>query len=555
MLTTLLIRNYALIDELEAGFSNGLVIITGETGAGKSIIVDAVGLVLGERSSPEAVRTGADKAVVEATFTGAGIRKLRSLLEENSVEPGDEVIVRREVSARGQSRCFVNDSPVTLTLLKQVGDMLVDLHGQHEHQSLLRAETHGEMLDDFGGLGSMVEEFRRSHALLQAAQGRLKDVQAREQLVREKRDLYEFQIREIDALGPQPGEEEILARELSILENAEQLFESTGRLYESLSGGDQSVHDLLVVCRNRLHDLAAIDPAFADAAQDCTTAETLVGELAKFIQKYNAGVEFNPARLEELRNRAGKLSSLKRKYGGTLEQVIEHRRRIGEEVSLAENFEEILAGLSAEVQTRNEETAGLARRLTAKRQEVARRLDRAIVIELKNLGIASSRFETRIELLTGFNTRGGDMVEFFLSTNSGEDVRPLVKVASGGEISRVMLALKTILAKSDRLPVLVFDEIDVGISGRIAQAVGLSLKSLSRFHQVVAITHLPQIAGLADQHFAVRKQEQEGRTTTSMRPLADAEREHEVARLMSGAEVTDAGLRGARELMNIARGR
>jgi DNA repair protein RecN (Recombination protein N) len=563
MLTTLLIRNYALIDELEAGFSNGLVIITGETGAGKSIIVDAVGLVLGERASPEAVRTGADKAVVEATFTGTGIRKLRPLLDENSIEPGDEVIVRREVSTRGQSRCFVNDSPVTLTLLKQVGDMLVDLHGQHEHQSLLRAETHGETLDDFGGLGSMVEEFQRSHALLQEAQRRLRDVQAREQLVREKRDLYEFQIREIDALGPQPGEEEILARELSILENAEQLFESTGRLYESLSGGDQSVHDLLVVCRNRLHDLAAIDPAFADAAQDCTTAETLVGELAKFIQKYNAGVEFNPARLEELRSRAGKLSSLKRKYGGTLEQAIEHRRRIGEEVSLAENFEEILAGFSVEVQTRNEETTGLARRLTAKRREVARRLDRAIVIELKNLGIASSRFETRIDPLAAgsapdqpaFNARGGDTVEFFLSTNSGEDVRPLVKVASGGEISRVMLALKTILAKSDRLPVLVFDEIDVGISGRIAQAVGLSLKSLSRFHQVVAITHLPQIAGLADQHFAVRKQEQEGRTTTSMRPLADAEREHEVARLMSGAEVTDAGLRGARELMNIARGR
>jgi DNA repair protein RecN (Recombination protein N) len=564
MLTTLLIRNYALIDELQVAFANGLVIITGETGAGKSIIVDAVGLVLGERASVESIRTGADKAVVEGTFTGAGSRKLRALLEENSIEPGEEIIVRREISARGQSRCFVNDSPATLALLKQVGDMLMDLHGQHEHQSLLRPGTHGEMLDDFGGLGSMVEEFRRSHAHLQETERRLRDVRTREQHLREKRELYEFQIREIDALAPQAGEEEDLSRELMILENAEQLFGSTTQMYESLYGGDHSVHDLLVVCRNRLHDLAAIDPAFEDAAKDCTTAETLVGELAKFIQKYNAGVEFNPARLEQLRDRLGKLSSLKRKYGGALDQVIAHRRRIGEEVALAENFEEVLATMSAEVKARLSETTGLARRLTAKRREVARGLDRAIIAELKNLGIASSRFETHVEALADgaeqagapvFTPRGGDSVEFFISTNTGEDLRPLARVASGGEVSRIMLALKTILAKSDRLPVLVFDEIDVGVSGRIAQAVGLSLKNLSRFHQVVAITHLPQIAGLADEHFVVQKHEKSGRTSTTMLRLSDRDREHEVARLMSGAEVTEAGLRGARELMNIARGR
>ncbi len=559
MLTTLLIRNYALIDELEVTFPSGLVIITGETGAGKSIIVDAVGLVLGERASADAVRSGADRAVVEATFSSADGRTLRSMLEEHGIESGEEIIVRRELSARGQSRCFVNDSPVTLALLKQIGDLLMDLHGQHEHQSLLRPETHGEMLDEFGGLGGMVEEFRASRARLLDSTQKLEELRTREAHLHEKRELYEFQMREIDALAPQAGEEDELTRELNILEHAEQLFSGTAALYEALYGGDQSVHDLLVVARNRLHDLTAIDPAFEEAARDCTTAETLVAELAKFIQKYNAGVEFQPARLDALRERLGKLAVLKRRYGGALEQVLAHRHRIGEELALAENFDDVLAALSAEAADRGKETFSLARRLTAKRREVARRLDRAIVAELKTLGIADGRLETRVLARGGdtpeFTPRGSDTVEFFISTNAGEDLRPLARVASGGEISRIMLALKTILARSDRLPVLVFDEIDVGVSGRIAQAVGLSLKNLSRFHQVVAITHLPQIAGLADEHFVVRKQEVQGRTVTTMHRLSLRDREHEVARLMSGAEVTEAGLRGARELMNISRGR
>jgi len=568
MLKSLLIRNYALIEELAVDFTSGLVIITGETGSGKSIIIDALGLVLGERASADVVRKGADRAVVEATFHVAGNARLRRLLEESTFTPSDELIVRREVSAKGQSRCFIADSPATLALQKQVGEMLVDLHGQHEHQSLLRQETHVGVLDDFGGLDAMVAEFQAARRKLREITLALEDLRQRERQLAERRDFYEFQIAEIDAVAPRAGEEEELEAELKILENAEKLFAATGALYGTLYEGEQSVHDLLVIARNRLQDLAAIDRQFADAANECASAEAVVAELAKFVQAYNARVEFNPERLDALRDRLGKLSLLKRKYGGSLESTIAQRAKIGEEVKLAENFEEVTGALTRERETARADCGAIAARLSGKRHEAARKVDRAVVEELARLGIRHAKFETRItareagagdaDAVAGgtksllLNARGFDDVEFYISTNMGEEVMPLARVASGGEISRVMLALKSILAKSDRLPVLIFDEIDVGVSGRVAQAVGKALKALSAFHQVIAITHLPQIAGLADAHFAVEKGEHGARTATTMRRLSLEEQVREVARLLSGAQVTDAGLLGARELMGLA---
>ena len=574
MLKTLLIKNYALIRELSVEFSSGLVIMTGETGAGKSIIIDAVGLLLGNRVSGDAVRTGAEKAVVEGVFNIAGNRKLQGLLEEHGLSASDELIIRREVSSKGQSRCFLNDSPATLQLQKQFGELLVDLHGQHEHQSLLRVDTHVGMLDDFGGLEGMVDEFQDAYRSLRDLSGRLHELRAREQQLSEKREFYAFQIHEIDAVGPRPGEEEELEAELRILENSETLFSVTGKLYEILYEGDQSVHDQLVVIRNQLQDLAEIDRGFGEAAKECGAAEAVVSELAKFIQGYNARVEFNPERLELVRERLGRLSLLKKKYGGSLENVLAHRKRVGEEVSLAENFDEVIRTLASELEAARRRCGVLAQRLSAKRYDVGRKIDKAILQELERLGIAHGKFATSIlqeELPAGqgidgnsdrfsvpvgkkkllLNATGYDRVEFLISTNLGEEEKPLVRVASGGEVSRIMLALKSVLAKSDRLPVLIFDEIDVGVSGRIAQAVGKSLKNLSGFHQVIAITHLPQIAGLADTHFLVFKEERDGRSTTSMRRLTLEEQVLEVAKLMSGAEITEAGLEGARELMGL----
>lgn len=570
MLKSLHIKNFALIEELSVEFSNGLVIVTGETGSGKSIIIGALGLILGERASADAVRSGAEKSVVEGVFQTSGNKRLQQLMTEHGLDPADELIVRREVTAKGQNRCFVADSPVSLAIQKQIGDLLVDLHGQHEHQSLLRVETHCAMLDDFGGLESMVEEFRAARKMLHDTGNELSALRQRERQLAEKREFYEFQIREIDAVDPRPGEEEKLAAELIILENGEKLFAASGTLYGILYEGEQSVRDQLVIVRNQLQDLAAIDASFAEAARECASAEAVVSELARFIQAYNARVEFTPERLEELRDRLGRLALLKRKFGGTIESTIAHRAAIGQELALAENFDEVLARLHAGLESARAACATIAQRLSVKRHDVARRIDRAIGGELEKLGIANPRFVTRIAQREGgagngdgvetvvvgpknfrLNGRGFDDVEFFISTNLGEEERPLVKVASGGEVSRIMLALKSILAKSDRLPVLIFDEIDVGVSGRVAQAVGRSLKSLSGFHQVIAITHLPQIAGLADEHFVVLKTERGKRTQTTMRKLALKEQVEEVAKLMSGAEVTDAGLRGARELMGI----
>ncbi len=573
MLKSLSIKNYALIDRLETEFGNGLVILTGETGAGKSIIVDALGLIIGERASSEVVRSGTDKAVVEGVFSLSGNSTVREMLRDRGVECREELIVRREVSAKGQSRAFVDDSPVPLAFLKQVGELLVDLHGQHEHQSLLRPETHIKMLDDVGGLETMVQEFREALDRMGRLSSELAELRLREEQLREKREFYVFQLQEIDAIGPREGEEEELDSELRVLENAERLFGATAALYELLYEGDRSVRDQLVIARNQLQDLADIDGRFSDAAQECGSADAIVSELARFVQSYNAGVEFNPQKLEALRERLGRLSMLKKKYGGTIDEVLKRRSQFARELSLADNFAEVLDRLEKELEVARKECAALAQRLSAKRHEVARRVDGSVVQELRKVGIQEARFSTRISqtevpgagrndgiaglyVIAGgkrltLNERGYDTVVFHISTNRGEEEKPLVKVASGGEVSRVMLALKTILAKSDRLPVLIFDEIDVGVSGRVAQAVGLSLKSLSQYHQVVAITHLPQIAGLADTHYRVFKEERKGRTVTSLKKLSLTEQVEEVAKLMSGSHITEAGLTGARELMGL----
>jgi len=573
MLKSLYIKDYALIEKIEVQFESGLNILTGETGAGKSIIIDAMSLLLGERASTEEVRKGTEKAIVEGVFNVSGNQRLKALLEQHKIECDDELILRRDVSIKGQSRCFINDTPATLSLLKEVGDLLVDLHGQHEHQSLLKPETHIELLDDFAGLGGMVEEFKTSYQKLNMLFAELKALKNKEALLKEKKELYEFQIKEIDAVNPRVGEMEQLETELKILENAERLYDATNKLYQTLYENENSIHDQLVLARNQLEDLSQIDKSFNEAKEECRSAEVIVDELRKFIQSYNSRIEFNPERLEEIRDRLGQLTRLKKKYGGSLETVIEHRAKIGGEYALAENFETEIQKIETTIESERRHCSDIAQRLSAKRREVAGRLSGQVVNVLKELGISNGNFEVKIEnrrqdvevrnQACGYvklgkdfyetTQRGIDFVEFYISTNIGEDVKPLVKVASGGEISRVMLALKMILAKSDRLPLLVFDEIDIGISGRIAQKVGVSLKTLSNFHQIIAITHLPQIAGLANTHYLVEKIVDKKRAVTTIRKLELDERVREIAKLMSGEEVTEASLRGARELMEITK--
>jgi len=566
MLRSLYVRNYALIEEIEVEFESGLNIITGETGAGKSILIDALGLILGERASSEVVRKGADKTVVEGVFYVGGNKKIKKILEENDVEFSDELILRREVSAKGQSRCFANDTPIPLSVMKEIGNHLVDLHGQHEHQSLLRVETHIELLDDFGGLIGMVEEFRKELNKLESYYKELDDLKHREGLLKEKRELYEFQLREIEAINPQIGEVEELESELKLLENAEKLYEATSRLYSMLYGSETSIHDLLVIVRNQLEDLSAIDKRFQPFVEEARSAQVIIGEITNFVQSYNSRIEFNPERLEYIRERLHALNRLSKKYGGTIEKVIEYKDKIKRELEIAENFEEEIARIEKRIDEQIKVCSEIAERLSSKRREVAEGVSEAIVSVLKELGIENAQFEVKIEnrpkrssrcyVKLGdesyeVTNRGIDFVEFYISTNIGEDPKPLVKVASGGEISRIMLALKSVLAKSERLPLLVFDEIDTGISGRIAQKVGQSLKNLSKYHQIIAITHLPQIASFADTHFLAEKVIQDGRAVTRIRKLEIEERIKEIAKLMSGEEVTQASIESAKELMGL----
>lgn len=568
MLKSLLIKNYALIEEISVEFSSGLSIITGETGAGKSILIDALGLLLGERASTEMIRTGAEKAIVEGVFDIRDNVRIGGILTTNENDAADEIIIRREVTNKGTSRCFVNDSPASVSLLKEIGDALVDLHGQHEHQSVLRPETHIDFLDDFGGYTGELRDYHDSYRDLAALITKKRALQDQEEQLKAKKSLFEFQIKEIDAVAPKSGQEEQLEAELKILENSEKLSELSDSIHLVLYEAETSVRDGLAKARKMLEQLSEIDGTFIESAVELRTAEVTVDEIVKLVQNYASRIEFNPKRLEDIRSRLGALSLLKKKYGGTIELLIEFREKIGEEFKFAENFKEEIEKLQKEIDVVRTECGTKAQLLTLRRTQNGKKLEKSIVALLVDLGIANGKFIASIQQrkvdpvshllavkvgssFVEATPKGVDLVEFFLSTNVGEEVKPLVKVASGGEVSRIMLALKSALAQSDKTPLLIFDEIDTGVSGRIGQSVGTSLKKLSTHHQVIAITHLPQIAGLADTHFAVEKIEVGKKTITQLRKLSANERVTEVAKLLSGTEVTEAGLKSARELMGI----
>jgi DNA repair protein RecN (Recombination protein N) len=562
VLRSLHIRDYALIESLEVEFQPGLNIVTGETGAGKSIVVGALKMILGERASTETIRGGARKAIIEGVFEGVDQSVLGPLLEEGGIEWSENLILRREIGV-SQSRAFINDSPATVQLLRGVASCLVDLHGQHEHQSLLRTETHIEMLDAFGGLGGLKASYRESFdrvAKLVRDRGRLA---ARERDLTQQRDLWEFQIEEIDAVTPVGGEEDTLEADRRVLENAERLREATTGLFDVLYESDAAVYDRLIVARNELRELARIDSAFEPAFGEIESAQIAVSEIASFLQDYNARIEFNPERLEEIRERLGDLDRLKRRYGGSLERVIQHRQEIGEQFDLASDFRGALRRMDEEITAACVELSRMAERLSGKRRQVAARIETSIQAELAGLGMPDSVFLVSFEvdqdpggwirLEDGSNCTahpdGMDRISFLISANPGVPPRSLARIASGGEISRIMLAMKSILAKSDRLPLLVFDEIDVGVSGGIAQAVGARMRDLARYHQIITITHLPQVAAQGDAHFRVEKEVADGRTRTGMRRLTEAGRLEEVASLVSGARLTEAALESARELI------
>lgn len=562
MLFSLYIKNFALIQELSVEFSPQLTIITGETGAGKSILVGALSLVLGERASSDLVRSGTNKAVIEAVLHNAGTEKIDTLLSAANIEQAQDLLLRRELSSGGQSRCFINDTPCTLALLKQVGELLIDLHGQHEHQLLLRADTHETLLDDYGGTSQEVSAYRASRSGLQHLQQQLKQLKKEAAEIHDKKEMLDFQLNELNALDLKSDEEEANETEITLLENAETLFTLSTALTELLYNSEHSVYSSISTALHTLEKLAGIDKRFATHLEETRTAKSIVDELARFSRSYSSTIDFNPVRLESLRERQLLLQRIAKKYGRSLPELIALRNQLAARIALEDNLEEEVARIEQNITSQKTQLSLHAAELSGKRQEAAHRLEGVIQGHLAHLGIPGATFIVtmkREEQSDGEISiegkryaalpNGCDRIEFLISANPGEKPKPLVKVASGGEISRVMLAMKSALAESAKLPILIFDEIDTGISGRVAEAVGKSLKNLSRLHQIIAITHLPQIAAMADLHLQVQKSVQGERTVTEVTPLDHESRLRAIAQLISGKSISPSSLSHAAELV------
>ena len=567
MLKSLKIQDYALIKSIYVEFGKGLNIITGETGAGKSILVDAMNLLIGERASTETVREGAQKAIVEGIFDIGANKNAKNILDENQIETLPELILRREISLKGANRCFINDTPAPLSVVKDLGDILVDFHGQHEHQALLKPDTHIDYLDEFSHSEDLLRNYKWLYNALFKLKKELYDLKGKTDTNNEKRDICLFQIKEIDAVSPELDEEEKLVAELNVLENSEKLLELTSNIYQELYESENAVYDSLVKIKNRLNETSAIDKSFTESSREFESVLTVVKDISEYIRSYNSKIEMDQDRLTAIRERLSAINLLKKKYGGSVKSVLEHRQKIGAELGESEDSTGKITELENKIKSVSKNCADAAEKLYKNRRDGAKEMEQEVKEILKYLGVTNASFNIKIthdkaednddnvlvirDKPYKYNSKGYDKVEFFISTNKGESPKPLAKVASGGEVSRVMLTLKTILARSDRTPVLIFDEIDTGVSGPIAQKVGEAMRALTNYHQVIAITHLPQIAGMANHHFLVEKLTEDDRVISSIRKLSNERRILEIAKLMSGEMITEASIKGAKELIRL----
>jgi len=561
MIKSLYIKDFALIDELNVAFGEGLNILTGQTGAGKSIIIGALNMILGERADTDVIRQGADKAIAEGILRIGEIEPVKRLLDDNAVDYSSELILRREIRGSG-SRAFINDTPVTISVLKEVGDYLVDLHGQHDHQHLLKEENHRGVIDSLEEVAPLVDSYREAYHAMQELRQELRELREKEKELQERMELYRFQNKELEDADLDPGEEEKLEAEMNLLDNAEELDQKAAAVLELGSGDEISLMNLLNQIKLHLEDITRIESDFDTYLEEVSSARISLQEMINFTERYRSQIEFNPQRLEELRQRQSELNRLRKKYNRTIPELIDYHREIRKELSLAENFDLEIEKLERRIAEQGEKLADRAKALHDRRLETGRQLSRKIEEELHELGIPHAQFRVRVDWMTGENgwieidgrpvectEHGCDEVSLYISTNKGEEPKPLAKIASGGEISRVMLALKSILAKEQSLPVMIFDEIDNGISGRISEKVGRRMRRLSGQCQIIAITHQPQIASQAHKHYKVEKVESGGRTVTRINPLSNKQHIQEVAGLMSGEDITDAALKSAQELI------
>ena len=561
MLTDLTIKNFAIINQVHTQFGFGLNALTGETGAGKSILVDAINLLLGSRASAEMIRTGQEEASVEA-FIELEKGKGSSLLKNLGLEKSEGLQIRRVLHPSGKSRAFLNGAAITLHMLEELGEEMIHIYGQHEHQHFLDPARHIDILDGSGGLLDLRNQFQEVFARWTKAALELEDLISRQKQRSERMEFLAFQSGEIGRARPKIGEDEELGAERSRLTHAEKLQSLAHFGAEVLYGESGSVVERLKATLQRLKEGARVDPALSPLVASVESILFQSEDVASSLRSYGEKIFFDPKRLETIESRLDELSRLKKKYGPTLAEVLARKEKIDEESKNLGSLEEKISQLEKASSEEHTQALAKARQLSRRRKEAALELASKLEKELSTLGMKKVRFQIRVAPLEGKEAEGGpgprlhekgmDQVEFLLSPNPGEDLKPLSRIASGGELSRIMLAMKRIFAEETMVRTLIFDEVDAGIGGGIAEIVGRKLKEIARHHQVFCITHLPQIACFADTHYKVTKKESGGRTYVEVQRLSEEQRLEEVARMLGGLKITGKTIDHAREMLKNA---
>ena len=535
VLNLLRIKNLALVEELEWQIAPGFTAITGETGAGKSIIIGALQLLLGERADKSLIRTGADTCTAEAIFTGKELQKLNPQLIEAGVEPStDDLIIKRTLSAAGNNRQFINGSPTTLSILKNVGDALVDLHGPHDHQSLLSPDKQLDLLDSFARAEEQVEEYRKHFRQLQTLAAEHIALNTAETAREQELDLLRHQITEIDSANLVTDEEDEIEKRYKLSSSSKRLIELAGSAANKLSEADESVLSQLAETQRLLRELEKIDISTAELSSEHAAAVVQLSEIARSLSDYAEKLDLDPEQLAALEQRVSLFETLKRKYGGSIAEVIEFGRRAAERMQKIEGRDAELERLTKEIEKVRGQMNRAGDALRKLRAKAAPKLSETIRKNLADLGFRQSEFEAKLSALDEPRASGFDSVELLFSPNPGEPLKPLRAIASSGEISRLMLAIKSALAAHDAIPLLVFDEIDTNVGGEIAHAVGAKMQTLGREHQLICITHLAPVAAAASSHFVVTKDVVRGRTFSNLQEVADKARREEIARMLGG---------------------
>jgi DNA repair protein RecN (Recombination protein N) len=535
VLTLLRIKNLALVEELAWQMSSGFVAVTGETGAGKSIIIGALQLLLGERADKSLIRTGADLCTVEAVFSGDDLRKLNPQLIEAGIEPCEnDLILKRTLSSSGTNRQFINGSPTTLSVLKNLGDDLVDLHGPHDHQSLLSLETQLSLLDSFARAEEQLNEYRKHYRQLQTLLAEHAALNTAETAREQELDLLRHQIAEIKSANLVAGEEEEIENRYKLASNSKRLIELASAVANKLSEADDSVLSQLAETQRLLRDLEKIDSSIEQFSSVHAASVVELSEIARALSAYAEKLDLDPEQLAALEQRVSLFETLKRKYGGSIADVIAFGERAAERMQKIEGRDAELERLAREIEKVRAQMNRAGEALRNLRRKAAPKLSENIRRNLRDLGFRQSEFEAKLTALDQPRPAGFDSVELLFSPNPGEPLKPLRAIASSGEISRLMLAIKSALAAHDSIPLLVFDEIDTNVGGEIAHAVGAKMRTLGQDHQVICITHLPQVAATAASHFVVTKDVSRGRTFSNLREVTGKTRQEEIARMLGG---------------------